>query len=85
MWTVRGIYGPRRRDRQKSNYANYTCRGGSTNSEAVRNQFGVHKSTVKKYVYIFCKRMMNGPIRDLIWLPGEEEASEIARDDVEAK
>lgn len=23
--------------------------------------------------------MMNGPIRDLIWMPGEEDASEIAR------
>ncbi len=28
---------------------------------------------------------MNGPIRDLIRMPGEVEASEIARDDVDAK
>ncbi len=49
------------------------------------NQFSVHKSTVKKSVCIFCKGMMNGPIRDLIPMPGEEEASEIACVDVDTK
>ncbi len=50
----------------------------------VANQFSVHKSTVKMSVYIVCKGMVNWPIRDLMRMPGEEEASEIACD-VDAK
>ncbi len=59
--------------------------GSCAEYRVVANQFGVHKSTVKKSVYIFCKGMMNGLIRDLIRMPVEEEASEIARDDVDTK
>ncbi len=59
--------------------------GSCAEYRVVANQFGVQKSTGKKSVYIFCKGMMTGPIRDLIRMPGEEEASEIARDDVDAK
>ncbi len=59
--------------------------GSCVEYRIVANQFSVHKSTVKKSMYIFCTGMMNGPIRDLIWMPGEEAASEITRDDVDAK
>ncbi len=45
--------------------------GSCAECRVVANQFGVHKSTVQKSVYIFCKGMMNGPIRDLIRMPGE--------------
>ena len=44
----------------------------------VANQFGIHKSTVKKFLYMFCKGMMAGPIRQLIRVPSDEEAVEIA-------
>ncbi len=37
--------------------------GSCAEYRVVANQFGVHKSTVKKIMYIFCKGMMNGPIR----------------------
>ncbi len=49
--------------------------GRCAECRVVANQFGVHKSTVKKSVYIFsiCKGMM----KDLIRMPGEEKASEI--------
>ncbi len=57
---------------------------GSCEYRVVVNQLSVHKSTVKKSVYIFCKGMMNGPIRDLIRMPGEA-VSEITCDDVDAK
>ncbi len=50
------------------------------NSVFTRAQF-----TETKSVYIFSKGMMNEPIRDRIQMPGEEEASEIACDDVDAK
>lgn len=53
--------------------------GSCAEYRVVANQFGVHKSTVKKFVYMFCNGMMTGPIQDLIRMPGEEEASEIAR------
>ncbi len=58
----------------------------NTNSEAVQNAvLWQIKSTVKRSVCIFCKGMMNGPIRDLTRMPGEEEASEITCEDVDAK
>ncbi len=59
--------------------------GSCAECHVVANQFSVHKSTVKKSVCIFCKGMMNGPIRDLIQMPGEEEASEIACVDIDTK
>ncbi len=59
--------------------------GSCAEYHVVANKFNVHKSTVKKSVYIFCKGMMNGLIRDLIRMPGEEEASEIACENVDAK
>ncbi len=54
--------------------------GSCAEYRVVANQSCVHKSTVKKSVYIFCKGIMNGPVRDLI-----RTASEIARDDIDAK
>ncbi|XP_051963804.1 uncharacterized protein LOC127630384 isoform X1 [Xyrauchen texanus] len=44
----------------------------------VANQFGVHKSTVKKFVYLFCKGMVSSVIHDFIKVPTEEEARAIA-------
>uniref|UniRef100_A0A673NED2 DDE Tnp4 domain-containing protein n=1 Tax=Sinocyclocheilus rhinocerous TaxID=307959 RepID=A0A673NED2_9TELE len=41
--------------------------GSCAEYHVISNQFGVHKSTVKKFVYMFCK------------VPNEEEALEIAR------
>ncbi|KAL7385296.1 hypothetical protein ABVT39_018766 [Epinephelus coioides] len=45
----------------------------------VANQFGIHKATVKKITYMFCKGVVRGLLRDLIRMPNEEEALEIAR------
>ena len=45
----------------------------------VANQFGVHKSTVKKFVYIFCKGMVSSVIHNFIKVPTPEEAVGIAR------
>ncbi|XP_060786282.1 putative nuclease HARBI1 [Neoarius graeffei] len=45
----------------------------------IANQFGVHKSTVKKFVYAFCKGMVATIIHQLIKVPTAEEASAIAR------
>ena len=45
----------------------------------IANQFGIHKCTVKKFTYMFCKGMVKGPLKDLIRIPNEEEATEIAR------
>ncbi len=67
---------------KKSNSANYACRHCS------RKLCGIPccgKSTQcsrvqLKSLFIFCKGMMNGPIRDLIRMPGEA-VSEITRDD----
>lgn len=53
--------------------------GSCAEYRVIANQFGVHKSTVKKFVYMFCKGMVNGPIKQLIRVPNEEEAVEIAR------
>jgi hypothetical protein len=52
--------------------------GSSAEYRLIANQFGVHKSTVKKFVYMFCKSMVQGPIKDLIRVPTEEEALYIA-------
>ena len=53
--------------------------GSSGESRLVANQFAIHKCTVKKFVYMFCKGMVKGPMKDLIRIPNELEASEIAR------
>ena len=46
----------------------------------VASQFGVHKSTVKKFVYMFCKGMVSLPfIHNFIKVPTTEEAVGIAR------
>ncbi|KAK0146637.1 Protein ALP1-like [Merluccius polli] len=45
----------------------------------VANQFGVHKSTVKKFVYMFCKGMVSSVIHNFIKVPTAEEAIGIAR------
>ncbi|CAN9513513.1 unnamed protein product [Ophioblennius macclurei] len=42
-------------------------------------RFGVHKSTVKKFVYSFCKGVVACVIRGLIRAPDAEEARGIAR------
>ncbi|KAM9344403.1 uncharacterized protein KZ484_016733 [Pholidichthys leucotaenia] len=44
----------------------------------VANQFGVHKSTVKKFVYCFCKGMVSSVIHCIIKMPTAEEARAIA-------
>lgn len=41
---------------------------------AVADQFGVHKSTVKKFVYSFCKGMSSSVIGGLIQVPTAEQA-----------
>lgn len=40
----------------------------------VANQFGVHKATVKKFVYVFCKGMVSTVIHNLLTVPSAEEA-----------
>lgn len=45
----------------------------------VVNQFGVHKATVKKFVYMFCKGIVSTIIHTLIKVPSVEEASATAR------
>lgn len=52
--------------------------GSTAEYRVVANQFAVHKSTVKKFVYMFCKNMVKGPIKKLIRVPSEEEAINIA-------
>lgn len=53
--------------------------GSSAEYRIVANQFGVHKCTVKKFVYMFCNGMVNGPVKQLIRMPNEEEAAEISK------
>ena len=53
--------------------------GTSGEYRIVANQFGVHKCTVMKFTVMFCEGMVKGPIKDLIHMPNEEEATEIAR------
>ncbi|KAA0724022.1 Gypsy retrotransposon integrase-like protein 1 [Triplophysa tibetana] len=73
---VEGFFGPRRRDRERFSSSDLRV---AIVLYKLGNQFGVHKSTVKKFVYMFCKGMVDGMIRDMIQMPGEEEASDIAR------
>uniref|UniRef100_A0A8C6SSH1 DDE Tnp4 domain-containing protein n=1 Tax=Neogobius melanostomus TaxID=47308 RepID=A0A8C6SSH1_9GOBI len=44
----------------------------------VANQFGVHKSTVKKFVYMFCHGMIDTVVKNFIKAPDMEEATQIA-------
>ncbi|XP_038152648.1 protein ALP1-like [Cyprinodon tularosa] len=53
--------------------------GSSAEYRIIANQFGISKSSVKKFVYMFCKSMITGPIKQLIRVPTDEEALEIAR------
>lgn len=53
--------------------------GSCAEYRVVANQFGVHKSTVKKFVYLFCKGMVDRPITQLIRVPTDGKAMEIAR------
>lgn len=53
--------------------------GSCAEYSLVSNQFGMHKSTVKKFVYMFCKGMLKGPMKDPVQMSNEKEASEIAR------
>ncbi|KAL7868727.1 hypothetical protein SRHO_G00101110, partial [Serrasalmus rhombeus] len=43
------------------------------------HDLGIHKSTVKKFVYLLCKGMIQSPIKQLIKVPNEEEALELVR------
>lgn len=43
----------------------------------IANQFGVHKCTVKKFVYMFCKGMLSYT-KNLIQVPSLEKANAIA-------
>lgn len=52
--------------------------GSCAEYRVIANQFGVHKSTVRKFVYMFCKSMVKGPIKQLNGVPLEEEALDIA-------
>ena len=45
----------------------------------VANQFGVHKSTVMKFVYKFCKGMVSSVIHNFTKMPTTEKAISIAR------
>uniref|UniRef100_A0A1A8J0F3 DDE Tnp4 domain-containing protein n=1 Tax=Nothobranchius kuhntae TaxID=321403 RepID=A0A1A8J0F3_NOTKU len=53
--------------------------GSCAEYRVVANQFGISKSSITKSVYMFCKGMVQGPIKQLIRAPTEEEAKEIAR------
>uniref|UniRef100_A0A667WS05 DDE Tnp4 domain-containing protein n=1 Tax=Myripristis murdjan TaxID=586833 RepID=A0A667WS05_9TELE len=53
--------------------------GSCAEYRVIANQFGISKSSVKKFVYMFRKSMMRGPIKQLIRVPTDEEALEIAR------
>ncbi|KAL1277058.1 hypothetical protein QQF64_023731 [Cirrhinus molitorella] len=53
--------------------------GSCAEYRLIGNQFGIHKSTVKKCVYLFCKGMLKSPIKTIIKVPNEDEASEYAR------
>uniref|UniRef100_A0A8C7WXN8 DDE Tnp4 domain-containing protein n=1 Tax=Oryzias sinensis TaxID=183150 RepID=A0A8C7WXN8_9TELE len=53
--------------------------GSCAEYRVVANQFGISRSSVKKFVYMFCKGMVQGPIKQLIRTPTETEAEEIAR------
>ncbi|KAK8761986.1 hypothetical protein V5799_031702 [Amblyomma americanum] len=45
----------------------------------VGNQFGVHKSTVKKFVYSFCLNASTHLTQKYVKLPSPQEATEIAK------
>ncbi|RVE65117.1 hypothetical protein OJAV_G00132490 [Oryzias javanicus] len=47
--------------------------------KVIANKFGVHKTTVKKFVYSFCKGMVSSVINRLIRAPTAEEARAITR------
>ncbi|KAL7832464.1 hypothetical protein SRHO_G00294820 [Serrasalmus rhombeus] len=53
--------------------------GSCAEYRVISNQFGIHKSTVKKFVYLFCKGMIQSPIKQLIKVPNEVETLELVR------
>uniref|UniRef100_A0A3P9JGM7 DDE Tnp4 domain-containing protein n=1 Tax=Oryzias latipes TaxID=8090 RepID=A0A3P9JGM7_ORYLA len=53
--------------------------GSCAEYRVVENQFGISRSSVKKFVYMFRKGMVQGPVKHLICTPTKAEAEEIAR------
>uniref|UniRef100_A0A3P9MF02 DDE Tnp4 domain-containing protein n=1 Tax=Oryzias latipes TaxID=8090 RepID=A0A3P9MF02_ORYLA len=53
--------------------------GSCAEYRVVANQFVIIRSSVKKFFYMFCKGMVQGPIKQLIRTPTEAAAEEIAR------
>ena len=49
--------------------------GSCAEYRVVANQFGVHKSTVNKFVYKFCKAMVSLVIHNFIKVPMTEESA----------
>lgn len=45
----------------------------------VANQFGIHKSTVQKFLYLFCSTVKRHLSNKFIYLPSTEEATLIGR------
>ncbi|KAB5553829.1 hypothetical protein PHYPO_G00043210 [Pangasianodon hypophthalmus] len=52
--------------------------GGCGEYRSIAYRFGVHKTTVMKFVYMFCKGMVNQAIRHFIKVPSLQEACAIA-------
>ncbi|TSK77102.1 Protein ALP1-like [Bagarius yarrelli] len=52
--------------------------GGCAEYRSIAYRFGVHNATVMKFVYMFCKGMVNQAIRHFIKVPNPQEARAIA-------
>lgn len=52
--------------------------GSCAEYRVVANQFGIHKSTVKKCVYLFCSALVKNYLGELVCLPSADEAAAIA-------
>lgn len=57
----------------------HNTRRRSCEYKVIANKFGVHKTTVKKFVYSFCKWMVSSVINHLIKVPTAKDARAIAR------
>ncbi|XP_058229067.1 uncharacterized protein LOC131342322 isoform X2 [Hemibagrus wyckioides] len=53
--------------------------GGCREYRSIAYRFGVHKTTVMKFVYMFCKGVVNQAIRHFIRVPSLQEARAIAK------
>ncbi|KAK3552147.1 hypothetical protein QTP86_003123 [Hemibagrus guttatus] len=53
--------------------------GGCREYRSIAYCFGVHKTTVMKFVYMFCKGMVNQAIRHFIKVPSLQVARAIAK------